>query len=88
MNLYTEFILCYRDHHALNWNCEKGYKTISEADDRTTKVLEANNQRTTMIIPVHSVPEPIKQIYLKSILTPDINLNDKPSVYKPKGAYY
>lgn len=79
MNNYKEFVLCYRKPHAINWDCEKGYKTVLEVDERTTELLRKNNHLTTTFFSINNyIPFPINHMMIKSNLTPKITMYNKP----------
>ena len=80
MNEYNEFILCYRKPHSLNWDCEKGYKTVMEVDDRTHILLNKDpNLTTTFFSTGNYTPMAFKQLIIQSALSPRITMYNKPS---------
>ena len=90
-----DYILCYREPHKINWDCECDYKSVSEIDKRV-KALDTT-LTTTFFSYNSNVPLGIKQMFIQNALSPKIIMHakgsDKPipptkSPYKPKGAYF
>jgi len=80
MNEYSDFILCYRKPHGLNWDCELGYKSVMEVDERTTELLKQNTNLTTTFFPTrYYVPIAFRQMLISSALSPKVTMYNKPS---------
>jgi len=80
MNEYSDFILCYRKPHGLNWDCEMGYKSVVEVDERTTELLKHDKHLTTTFFPTrYYVPVVFRQMIISSALSPKITMYNKPS---------
>jgi len=93
-----DFILCYRKPHEINWDCECGYKSVAEVNNRV-KSLSGPDMTTTFFTYSSSVPLGMRQMLIQNALTPKINMyaqldgERKPitsikSFYKPKSAYF
>lgn len=80
MNNYNNFILCYRKPHGINWDCELGYKSVLEIDDRTRELLKEDNHLTTTFFPIqYNIPIALRKMIISNTLSPKIIMYNKPS---------
>lgn len=79
MTEYQDFILCYRKPHGINWDCECGYKSVSEVNERTSNLLSKDNHLTTTFFPIGQyTPSVFTQMTIQKTLSPKITMYNKP----------
>jgi len=47
----SEFTLCHRRQHDLNWKCERGYRSVTDVDKRASELRNEDNNVTTTFFP-------------------------------------
>ena len=67
----SEYTLCFKYKHSLDWICERGYQNIDEAEKRTK---ELKNSDTTIIPTNKYLPQFITHGIVKYKLSPDITM--------------
>lgn len=78
MDTYHDFILCYRKSHGINWDCEKGYKSVKEVNERSSELLSADKNLTTIFFPDNNyTPDAFKWMMMYHNLSPKIIIHTK-----------
>jgi hypothetical protein len=74
-----EFILCYRKPHGLHWECEQGYQSVTEVNERTFELLNKDSHLTTTFFPTSLyTPMVFRQLRIQSALSPRVTMYNKP----------